>query len=101
MAQNKIVFEILKPVATLSDTGISMKEANIIRFADLPVCLDIRRWTVNGNGEKRMQRGVTLNPDELAALMDVLADGSVLRQLEEYRTPPMKGVTKNYGRHDR
>ena len=57
MAQ--FTYEIVKPIAVLSDSGTLTTELNIISYSGNEPKYDLRKWRT-GNGEKKMQKGITL-----------------------------------------
>ena len=66
-------YEIVKPIAKIGSTGELEAELNLIRFNGRAEKYDLRRWRVK-DGERRMQKGITLTGEELHALRDVLND---------------------------
>lgn len=66
-------YEIVKPIAKIGSTGELAAELNLIRFNGRAEKYDLRRWRVK-DGERRMQKGITLTGEELHALRDVLND---------------------------
>ena len=69
MAQ--FTYEIVKPIAVLSDSGTLTTELNIISYSGNEPKYDLRKWRT-GNGEKKMQKGITLTREELQELRKVL-----------------------------
>lgn len=69
MAQ--FTYEIVKPIAVLSDSGTLTTELNIISYSGNEPKYDLRKWRTGG-GEKKMQKGITLTRDELLELRKVL-----------------------------
>lgn len=68
----KFMFDLQKHLVTLSDDGKLATELNIIQFSGYEAKYDLRRWRYNSDGEKRMQKGVTMNAEELRKLRDAL-----------------------------
>lgn len=68
----KFKFDLQKHLATLSDNGILSVELNIIQFSGYDAKYDLRRWRCYPDGEKRMQKGLTMNAKELRKLRDTL-----------------------------
>lgn len=66
-------YEIVKPIAKIGSTEELAAELNLIRFNGRAEKYDLRRWRVK-DGERRMQKGITLTREELHALRDVLDD---------------------------
>lgn len=66
-------FEILSRRETKTGT-VYTKELNLISFNDSEPVYDLRNWTENTAGERRMGKGITLTLDELHALRDALND---------------------------
>lgn len=72
-------FEVLSQRET--NTGIKYtKELNLISYSDAEPVYDIRNWTENSEGQRRMGKGITLNLDEIRQLRDALND---LEELNE------------------
>lgn len=69
MAQ--FTYEIVKPIAVLSDSGTITTELNIISYSGNAPKFDLRKWRT-GSGEKKMQKGLTMSRDELLLLRDAL-----------------------------
>lgn len=64
-------YEIVKKIATIAEAGGNSVELNIIRYGNKTPKYDLRRWRVKG-GVRRMQKGITLNAEELHMLRNVL-----------------------------
>jgi len=66
-------YNIEEEIAVLSENakGYS-KELNYISYNGAPKKLDIRTWSTDEDGEKRMGKGITLTNEEAAALRDAL-----------------------------
>ena len=69
MAQ--FTYEIVKPIAVLSDSGTLTTELNIISYSGNEPKYDLRKWRTGTDG-KKMQKGITLTRAEVSALRDVL-----------------------------
>ena len=69
MAQ--FTYEIVKPIAVLSDSGTLATELNIISYSGNEPKYDLRKWRT-GSGEKKMQKGITMTSEELLELRKVL-----------------------------
>lgn len=72
-------YEIEQQFGTLSSnqssTGITYaKEVNLVVYGDAEPKYDIRNWTVNVDGTRRMGKGITLSRDEMNELKKVLED---------------------------
>lgn len=70
-------YEIIREIARLSENESSRgtvysKEVNLISYNGADPVYDIRNWTENTDGERRMGKGITLSLDELAELRDAL-----------------------------
>ncbi len=72
-------FEVLSQRETNTGTKYT-KELNLISYSDAEPVYDIRNWTENSEGQRRMGKGITLNLDEIRQLRDVLND---LEELNE------------------
>lgn len=68
----EFTFDLQHHLATLSDSGKLSTELNIISYSGQGPKYDLRRWRYLASGEKRMQKGLTLNVEELRELRDVL-----------------------------
>lgn len=64
-------YEIVKKIATIAEAGGNSVELDIIRYGNKVPKYDLRRWRVKG-GVRRMQKGITLNAEELHMLRNVL-----------------------------
>lgn len=69
MSKNNFTYEIVKTLAILQDNKGYTKEVNLIKYGDMPVCLDIRKWNRNNN---TMLKGITITAEELQELKKVL-----------------------------
>lgn len=67
-------YEITKHVATLSENKGYTKEINYISYNGRPETLDIRNWYTDEEGNKTMQKGITLNEKEVEKLIEVLSN---------------------------
>ena len=72
-------FEVLSQRETTTGTKYT-KEFNLISYSDAEPVYDIRNWTENSEGQRRMGKGITLNLDEIRQLRDALND---LEELNE------------------
>ena len=72
-------FEVLSQRETTTGTQYT-KEFNLISYSDAEPVYDIRNWTENSEGQRRMGKGITLNLDEIRQLRDALND---LEELNE------------------
>lgn len=68
----EFTFDLQQHLATLSDSGKLSTELNVISYSDQEPKYDLRRWRYLSSGEKRMQKGLTMNAEELRKLRDVL-----------------------------
>lgn len=64
-------YEIVKKIATIAESGGNSVELNMIRYGNKAPKYDLRRWRVK-DGVRRMQKGITLNAEELHMLRYVL-----------------------------
>lgn len=60
-------YQILEHIATLSKSGETTKELNLISYNGKPPVYDIRRWK-----DGKMQKGITLTAEELEQLKKAL-----------------------------
>lgn len=68
----EFTFDLQQHLATLSDSGKLSTELNVIRFGTSEPKYDLRRWRNLHSGERRMQKGITMDAEELKKLRDVL-----------------------------
>lgn len=64
-------YEIKQNIGVLSDTGTLATELNLISYNDAAPKFDLRKWRVI-DGQKKMQKGITMTREELLALRDLL-----------------------------
>lgn len=88
MAKSEFHYDLEQNFATLSRrearTGtVYTKELNLISFNDADPVYDLRNWSENTAGERRMGKGITLTLDELRELRDFLNDFEDLEDEEE------------------
>jgi hypothetical protein len=69
MSKKEFKYEIVKQLAVLQEKDGYTKEINLIKYGDLPVCLDIRKWNRNDN---TMQKGITITAEEFAQFKEVI-----------------------------
>ena len=67
-------YEVKEKFATLSDKNGYTKEFNLISYNDREPTYDIRTWSVDEEGERKMGKGITLNKKELKELLNILQD---------------------------
>lgn len=65
-----VTYEIVKEIATLSETDNATKRLALVSWNGAPAKIDIRSWLKDGKPLK----GVTLNEDEARQLVEVLND---------------------------
>ena len=88
MANSEFHYDLEQNFATLSRrearTGtVYTKELNLVSFNDADPVYDLRNWSENTAGERRMGKGITLTLDELRELRDFLNDFEDLDEEEE------------------
>lgn len=72
MKNNKeFTYTIEKHIATIASAGALTTELNVIRYCGSEAKYDLRRWRMV-NGEKKLQKGITLTREELGLLKDAL-----------------------------
>ena len=69
--KKEFVYTIERHIATIGSIGDLSTELNVVRYCDGEAKYDLRRWRVI-NGEKRLQKGLTMTRDELYLLKDAL-----------------------------
>lgn len=67
-------YDITEEIAVLSDKNGYTKEINMISYNGAEPKVDIRNWSIDEDGEKRMGKGITLSKEEAMALRDALED---------------------------
>jgi hypothetical protein len=75
MSKKEFKYEIVKQLAVLQEKDGYTKEVNLIKYGDLPVCLDIRKWNRNDN---TMQKGITITKAEFAEFK------KIINEMEEF-----------------
>ena len=71
----ELKYEIVEKVGELGDTGNGWKkELNIVSWNDREPVYDIRTWSPD---HERMGKGVTLAPDEMKMLKDLLEKSDI------------------------
>lgn len=68
----EFTYQLEKHIATLYDNGKLSTQLNIIRFGTSAPKYDLRRWRNLHSGERRMQKGITMDAEELKKLRDAL-----------------------------
>lgn len=66
-------FEIKEKLGTISASGKYSKELNIISYNGAEPKYDLRNWTTEEDGSKKMQKGLTLTKEEVLKLKELLA----------------------------
>ena len=69
--KKEFVYTIERHIATIGSIGDLSTELNVVRYCDGEAKYDLRRWRMT-NGEKRLQKGLTMPRDELYLLKDAL-----------------------------
>lgn len=64
-------YKIVERVATLSQSGETSKELNLVSYNGASPKWDIRSWR-RTNGEEKLLKGLTLTQDEARALKQAL-----------------------------
>ncbi len=68
--RNEIVFEIKRHIGVLANYSSGWKkELNLVAWNNSPAKYDLRDWDPE---HKHMSRGITLHPDEMKSLKDIL-----------------------------
>lgn len=68
-------YKITEEIAVLSknEKGYS-KELNLVSYNDADAKFDIRTWYEDEDGNKKLQKGITLNDEECKNLYNALKD---------------------------
>lgn len=69
MSKKEFKYEVIKQLAVLQEKDGYTKEVNLIKYGDLPVCLDIRKWNRNDN---TMQKGITITAEEFTHFKEII-----------------------------
>lgn len=64
-------YEIVEHIATLSQSGDTSKELNLISYNGSPAKYDLRSWR-RTDGEEKLLKGLTLTAEEARALKEAL-----------------------------
>ena len=72
MTNTAFNYEIVEPVAVLSQSGDTSKELNKVSYNGQPAKYDLRSWR-RTDGEEKLLKGLTLNEEEMEALKQALA----------------------------
>lgn len=64
-------YEIVKHIATLSQSGDTSKELNRVSYNGSPAKYDLRSWK-RTDGEEKLLKGLTLTDEEARALKEAL-----------------------------
>ena len=67
-------YTITEEIAVLSEKNGFTKEINMISYNGAKPKIDIRNWSVDDEGNKRMGKGITLSNEEAMVLRDTLED---------------------------
>ena len=67
-------YEVKKELAVLSEYNEETKELNYISYNEATPKLDIRKWTKQPDGTKKMGKGITLSLQEAQTLYKVLGE---------------------------
>jgi len=71
MRNNDFHYEIIKHIVTLSESGDTSKELNIVIYGDKAPKYDLRTWR-RCEGKETLLKGLTLTLDEIKALKTAL-----------------------------
>lgn len=66
-------YEIKEKLGTISTNGKYSKELNIISYNGAEPKYDLRSWTTEEDGTRKMQKGLTLTKEEVLKLKELLA----------------------------
>lgn len=65
-------YEIIENLGTLSDKNGWSKELKIVKYGNGVPKMDIRTWSEDEDGNKKMSKGITLTKQEAISLRDLL-----------------------------
>lgn len=64
-------YKIIESIATLSQSGDTSKELNLVSYRGASPKYDLRSWR-RADGEETLLKGITLNAEEASALKQAL-----------------------------
>jgi len=67
-------YEIVEELGVLSEKNGYTKEVNLISYNEAEPKVDIRTWSVDDDGNKKMGKGITLTKEEVEKLIKILDD---------------------------
>jgi len=67
-------YEVHAQLGTISQYENDTKEVNYISYNGASPKIDIRKWTKQEDGSKRMSKGITLTLGEAQTLLNILQD---------------------------
>jgi hypothetical protein len=67
-------YEIVEELGVLSEKNGYTKEVNLISYNEAEPKVDIRTWSVDDDGNKKMGKGITLTKEEAEKLIKILED---------------------------
>lgn len=71
MTNTAFNYEIVEPIAVLSQSGDTTKELNRVSYNGQPAKYDLRSWR-RTDGEEKLLKGLTLTDEEARALKEAL-----------------------------
>ena len=71
MTNTAFNYEIVEPIAVLSQSGDTTKELNRVSYNGQPAKYDLRSWK-RTDGEEKLLKGLTLTDEEATALKEAL-----------------------------
>lgn len=72
MAKKEFVYEVKECFGVVSTAGVLPLELNLISYNGADPKFDLRKWREKENGERTMQKGITLTRGEMLDLRDFL-----------------------------
>ena len=65
-------YDVKEKLGTISANGKYSKELNIISYNGAEQKYDLRNWTTEEDGSRKMQKGLTLTKEEVLKLKELL-----------------------------
>lgn len=65
-------YEVAEKFGTLSDKKGWTKEVNLVAYNGAAPKYDIRVWSTDENGDRKMSKGITLDKEEMKKLKEIL-----------------------------
>jgi len=67
-----VKYEVMERYGELDTDGKYVKELRLVKWGTNDPKYDIRGWMTDEDGEEKMQKGITLDAEELMSLYEIL-----------------------------